>query len=95
MLRAADGDGRVGAVAFGAPPGLAWSPLGGPETFDAVDVGYLIAPADAALWQPSLDAVAHGPGTVEAILIAPEAEAAMHRVDRALARAGRGLEGDR
>ena len=28
-------------------------------------------------------------------MIAPEAEAAMHRVDRAMARAGRGLEGDR
>src|SRR3954471_2761145 len=27
IVRAADGEGRVGAVAFGAPPGLAWSPL--------------------------------------------------------------------
>jgi len=34
MVRAADGEGCVGAVAFGAPPGLAWSPLGGPETFE-------------------------------------------------------------
>src|SRR4051812_17379591 len=25
MARAADGEGSVGAVAFGAPPGLAWS----------------------------------------------------------------------
>src|SRR3954467_15592239 len=31
LLRAADGEGSVGAVAFGVPPGLAWSPLGGPE----------------------------------------------------------------
>src|SRR3954469_18854774 len=46
MLRAADGEGRVGAVAFGSPPGLAWSPMGGPETFDAVELGYVIAPAD-------------------------------------------------
>jgi MOSC domain-containing protein YiiM len=95
MVRAADGEGHVGAVAFGAPPGLAWSPLGGPETFDAVDVGYLVAPADVALWEPSVDVAARSPGTVEAIVIAPEAEAAMHRVDRAVARAGRGLEGDR
>ena len=29
MVRASDGEGCVGAVAFGAPPGLAWSPLGG------------------------------------------------------------------
>jgi hypothetical protein len=95
MARAADGDGCVGAVAFGAPPGLAWSPLGGPETFDAVDVGYLIAPADVALWEQSIDAAARNPGTVEAIVLAPEAEGAMHQVDRAVARAGRGLEGDR
>src|SRR4051795_5069545 len=30
LLRAADGDGCIGAVAFGSPPGLAWSPMGGP-----------------------------------------------------------------
>jgi hypothetical protein len=95
LVRAADGEGCVGAVAFGAPPGLAWSPMGGLETFDAVEVGYLISPADVALWGPSLDVAARGPGRVEAIVVAPEAEAALHRVDRAVARAGRGLEGDR
>src|SRR3954465_2162372 len=52
VLRAADGEGSVGAVAFGAPPGIAWSPLGGPETFEAVQAGYVIAPADVALWEP-------------------------------------------
>jgi len=76
-------------------PGLAWSPLGGPETFDAVEAGYVIAPADVALWGPAVDVAARSPGTVEAIVIAPEAEVAMHQVDRAVARAGRGLEGDR
>ena len=95
LVRAADGEGCVGAVAFGAPPGLAWSPLGGPETFDAVEAGYVIAPADVALWGPAVDVAARSPGTVEAIVIAPDAEVAMHQVDRAVARAGRGLEGDR
>jgi MOSC domain-containing protein YiiM len=95
MVRVAEGDGLVAAVAFGAPPGLAWSPLGGPETFDAVELGYLIAPADVVLWEPSFDVAARSPGTVEAIVIATEAEAAMHQVDRATARVGRGLEGDR
>jgi len=95
MVRAADGEGCVGAVAFGAPPGLAWSPLVGPETFEAVEAGYVIAPADVALWGPAVDVAARSPGTVEAIVIAPEAEVAMHQVDRAVARAGRGLEGDR
>jgi MOSC domain-containing protein YiiM len=95
MLRAADGDGYVAAVAFGAPPGLAWSPLGGPETFETVERGYLIAPADVALWAPSSAAAPLGVGKVEAIMVAPAAEAAMIRIDKATARAGRGLEGDR
>jgi hypothetical protein len=95
LLRAGDGDGCVGAVAFGAPPGLAWSPLAGPEPFEAVEAGYMICPADVALWESSVEVAVRGPGTVEAIVVAPEAEAALHRIDRAVARAGRGLEGDR
>ena len=95
MLRAADGEGCIGAVAFGAPPGLAWSPLGGPETFDAVQLGYVIAPADVALWAPSSAVAARTAGTVEAIVVAPEAETSMVEIDRAVARADRGLEGDR
>ena len=95
LLRAADREGRIGAVAFGAPPGLAWHPLGGPETFDAVELGYVIAPADAALWAPSHSASSRRVGTVEAIVVAPQAEAVMVRVQHATVRAGRGLEGDR
>jgi MOSC domain-containing protein YiiM len=95
LLRAADGNGLVGAVAFGAPPGLAWHPLGGPETFDAIELGYVIAPADVALWAPSRSTSPPGAGSVEAIVIAPHAEAAMVSVQQAAVRAGRGLEGDR
>lgn len=95
MLRAVDGEGCIGAVAFGAPPGLAWSPKGGPETFDRVDAGYVIAPADVALWAPASAAAPRGAGTVAAIAVAPEAEASTLQVGRATARAGRGLEGDR
>jgi MOSC domain-containing protein YiiM len=95
VLRAADGAGQVGAVAFGAPPGLAWHPLGGPEPFAAVELGYVVAPADVALWAPPEEAAPREAGSVEAIVVAPLAEGAMIRVDRASARAGRGLEGDR
>ena len=95
VLRAGDGEGFVGAVAFGAPPGLAWHPLGGRETFEAVELGYVIAPHDVALWTPPSRTGARRAGVVEAVVIAPEAEAAMMRVERATARAGRGLEGDR
>jgi hypothetical protein len=92
---AGDGDDDVGAVAFGAPPGIAWKPLDGPETFDAVRAGYAIAPADVALWSPSGAGAPRVRGRVEALVIAPEAEAPMIRVDRAVARRDRGLEGDR
>jgi MOSC domain-containing protein YiiM len=95
ILRAAEGEGFVGAVAFGSPPGLAWSPRGGPETFEDVQQGYLIAPADVSLWAPPSAAAPRRAGTVEAVLVAPDAERAMTRVDRATARTGRGLEGDR
>jgi len=95
MLRAADGDGCIGVVAFGAPPGVAWNPSGGTEAFDAVERGYLVAPADVALWARSSAAAPRRTGEVEAVVVAPRAEAATVRVDRAIARAGRGLEGDR
>jgi hypothetical protein len=95
VLRAADGDGEVAAVAFGGPPGVAWHPTGGPETFADVEAGYLVAPADIALWAPSGAAAARRLGSVEAIVIAPDAEGPMARVERAAAHAGRGLEGDR
>ena len=50
------GGGAIGAVAFGSPPGIAWNPLEGPETFDAVQAGYLIAPADILEWRRRRDA---------------------------------------
>lgn len=95
LLPAADGAGHVAAVAFGSPPGIAWHPLGGPEPFETVDLGYVVAPADVALWTPGAVAGARGSGTVEAIVVAEEAEADMVRVERATVQAGRGLRGDR
>ena len=97
MLQATDGDGNdtVGAVAFGSPPGIAWNPLDGPESFDAVQAGYVIAPADVALWTSSDVAVPRHAGRIETIAIACQAEAPMVCVQHAVARHGRGLEGDR
>ena len=95
LLGAADGDGLVGAVAFGAPPGIAWHPSGGPEEFEAVRAGYLLAPADVALWEPAQRPETRAAGTVEAIVVAPDAEAEGITVERAQAVAGRGLQGDR
>jgi MOSC domain-containing protein YiiM len=95
VLQAGDGDGGIGVVAFGSPSGVAWNPEDGPESFDAIQAGYVIAPADIALWASPRVAELRVAGRVEAIAIAPEAEAPMVRVERATARSGRGLKGDR
>ena len=83
----------VAALAFGSPPGLAWTPLGG--TFDEVVEGYLVAPHDIARWTPQPEAAARTEGRVEALVVAPAAEAPVEVLQEARAHAGRGLEGDR
>jgi MOSC domain-containing protein YiiM len=89
------GGGRVGAVAFGVPPGIVWRPLGGTAPFGAVEEGFVVAPFDAALWAPVETPTARRAGVVEALAVAPAAEAPMVLVREAVVRAGRGLEGDR
>src|SRR3954452_13327529 len=82
--------GGIAAVAYGTPPGgLAWAPLGG--RFEDVEGGYVIAPYDAALWRPGEGGDARTAGRVEALAVAPAAEAPMTRVEAATALAGRGL----
>src|ERR687889_1958183 len=42
-----DGDGegdRVAALAFGAPPGIVWRPLGAEAPFEAALAGFAVAP---------------------------------------------------
>lgn len=90
-----DPDARIAAVAFGVPPGIAWNPLGGEETMDDVRAGFVVAPADANLWVPRGYAPPLRVGRVEALAIAPEAQAPMVLLDEVEARAGYGLEGDR
>jgi hypothetical protein len=89
------GDGEVGAVAFGSPPGVAWNPLGTDEPFETVQRGFVIAPADVAIWDSPAIETPQRAGVVEAIVVAADAEGPMVRVDRSIARADRGLEGDR
>jgi MOSC domain-containing protein YiiM len=86
--------GNRAAVAYGSPAGgLAWAPLGG--SFADVESGYVVAPHDTGLWEPAAVAFARTAGRVEAIAVAPAAEAPMQRVEHADAHAGHGLEGDR
>ena len=95
LLPGDDGAGEpVAALAFGAPPGIVWRPLGGDAPFDAVVAGHVVCTHDVALWSPPRRG-APATGRVELIAVAPEKEAPMRAVERAVARAGRGLEGDR
>jgi hypothetical protein len=83
--------GERAAVAYGSPPGgLAWAPLGG--EFEDVEAGFVIA-------RHHLTASPSPPGrergTVEALAIAPAAEAPMTLIGEAEAHAARGFRGDR
>lgn len=88
---AADGTGPRAAVMFGVPSGPIWDPAG---TTAEVLGGFMVAPLDVSVWQPP-SAREPGAGVVEALVLAPDAEAPVTSVDEAVAVANRGLEGDR
>jgi hypothetical protein len=71
---------------YGSPSGPVDRELPAP-----VEEGWVIARLDLDYERPA----AAGTGVVEAILVAPDAEAPMQRVESAAAVAGHGLEGDR
>lgn len=87
---ARDGSGPRAVVMFGVPSGAIWDPA---DTTDEVLDGYLVAPLDLAAWPPRAAAEA-GVGVVEALVLAPAAEAPVVHVGEARATA-MGLEGDR
>jgi hypothetical protein len=96
-VRRPDGERRRAVVMYGVPSGVVWDPAGDAPTIDKawIDDGFLIAAADIALALPPLAAAPVGSGTVEAIWVAPAAGERAQALDKALALAGRGLEGDR
>ena len=75
------------AVLFGVPPGTIFGSADG-----ALEAAWVVASHHAPPAPPPRDA---GAGVVEAIAIAPAAEAPMEGVQSATAIAGAGLEGDR
>ena len=92
------GDTEVATVAFGTPPGIVLSPqdpalLGRATAELPITAAYAVASLDpvvrSAAVTPDLN------GTVEALAIAPAAEAEMQMLEVAWAVAGRGLDGDR
>src|SRR4051795_985279 len=88
--RTSDGGPRA-VVMFGVPSGPIWDPA---DTSDEVLGGYLVAPLDVATWPPRAVAEIQT-GIVEALVLAPVAEAPVVHVEEAVAVPGRGLEGDR
>jgi hypothetical protein len=87
---ARDGSGPRAVVMFGVPSGALWDP--GETTGEILD-GFVVAPLDPAVWPPQV--ADPGTGVVEALVIAPDAEAPVVTLDAANAVPGRGLEGDR
>ena len=88
---ARDGSGPRAVVMFGVPSGAIWDPAG---TTDEILDGFVLAALDLATWPPQTDSDP-GIGLVEALVLAPAAEAPVVLVDEAVAIVGRGLEGDR
>ena len=88
---AAGGEGLRAAVMFGVPSGAIFDPAG---TTDEVVGGFVVSALDVSVWEPP-SAREPGRGTVEALVLAPAAEAPVRAVPEAVAVAGRGLEGDR
>lgn len=85
---AKSGDHAV--LMYGSPSG----PVEG-DVSGGIDAGWLLAPLDLELPIVQPYGIAAGTGSVAALLVAPDAEAPMSRVDEAEAIAGRGLAGDR
>jgi hypothetical protein len=88
---ARDGGGPRAVVMFGVPSGAIWDPA---DTTNEILNGYVVAPLDVAAWPPHTAAEA-GVGLVEALVLAPAAEAPVMLVDEAIAIVGQGLQGDR
>jgi MOSC domain len=89
---------RVGdhsVVMFGSPSGPLHDPNGVLAKGGAIDEGWLVARLDVRLPIEEPYGSDRRVGSVAAILVAPDAESPLTRVDAVEAVAGRGLDGDR
>jgi MOSC domain-containing protein YiiM len=95
-MRPPRGGDRRAVVMYGVPSGVAWDPSGVTEDEGwQLDGGFAIAALDIALARPARPEAPASSGTVEAIYVSPKAGAPAQTLDRARARAGLGLDGDR
>jgi hypothetical protein len=89
----ADGDHVV--VMFGSPSGALFDPVSALAAGGTIEEGWVLARLDLRLAIEQQWGSETGIGHVAGLLVAPDAETPLHRVDAAEAIAGRGLEGDR
>lgn len=90
-----DGADKHAVVMFGSPSGVWLDPSNTYGENARIEAGWMLTPLDLHLPTDQPYETAPADGTVVAILIAPDAEAALSRVDEAEALAGHGLAGDR
>jgi hypothetical protein len=95
VARVDAGDGDHAVVMFGSPAGPVHDPGGACADGVRIAEGWALAPLDLRLPIDEPYGAAASMGTVEALLVAPEAEAGLTRRESVAAHPGRGLEGDR
>jgi hypothetical protein len=95
LARVHTGDGDHAAVMFGSPSGALFDPAGAVTAGGTIEEGWLVARLDLHLPIEEPWGSAPEVGVVEGLLVAPDAEAPLARIDSVEAIAGRGLEGDR
>lgn len=93
LIRGADR--RHAVVMFGSPSGVWLDPAGAYHDGVRIEAGLLLAPLDLHLPNAAPYGRADGVGVVAGILVAPDAEAPLTRVESIAALPGRGLDGDR
>jgi hypothetical protein len=92
-VRAADEDHAV--VMYGAPSGLLFDPAGALARGGSIVEGWVVARLDLELATEAPYGSDARVGSVACLLVAPQAEAPLVRIETAQAVTGRGLEGDR
>ena len=78
-------------VMYGSPSG----PADPDDPAGPIEAGFVVAPLDLRLDAAQPYGAVPGEGVVAALLLAPDAEAPLNRVETATAIAGHGLDGDR
>jgi hypothetical protein len=95
LARVRSGDGDHAVVMFGSPSGPLHDPSDAFASGGTIKEGWLLARLDVRLPIEEPYGRDRGVGSVAAILVAPDAERPLARVEAVEAIAGRGLEGDR